>query len=130
MYPSSVAFSFYKRLKWSKTILYFSDVFVLLLLLRQNQINQIFHYTPLIMPKRVTSLRGSFSHHSVRATQLLSKKCRNYGYWQPLGNSVPDLTCPRFEPQTYHSRDKLTTARPTCRGIIIIIICLNLHNIA
>ena len=31
--------------------------------------------------------------------------------WQAVGNTVSDLTGPRFEPQTFHSRDERVTAR-------------------
>ena len=33
--------------------------------------------------------------------------------WQAVGNTVSDLTGPRFEPQTSRSRDEDVTARPT-----------------
>ena len=32
--------------------------------------------------------------------------------WGIVGNTVSDLTGPRFEPQTIHSRDERVTARP------------------
>ena len=32
--------------------------------------------------------------------------------WRAVGNTVSDLTGPRFEPQTSRSRDKRVTARP------------------
>ena len=35
--------------------------------------------------------------------------------WRAVGNTVSDLTGPRFEPQTSRSRDKRVTARPTGR---------------
>ena len=35
--------------------------------------------------------------------------------WLAVGNSVFDLTDPRFEPQTSHSRDERVTARRTSR---------------
>ena len=35
--------------------------------------------------------------------------------WQAIGNTVSDLTDPRFEPQTYRSREERVTARPTGR---------------
>ena len=35
--------------------------------------------------------------------------------WRAVGNSVSDLTGPRFEPQTIHSSAKCVTARPTGR---------------
>ena len=37
--------------------------------------------------------------------------------WQAIGNTVLDLTGPRFEPQTSRSRDEGVTARPTGRLI-------------
>ena len=49
--------------------------------------NQIFHYTRYTTPKHVTSLRGSFPHHCVRAIQLLSKKCCSGG--EPLATLSP-----------------------------------------
>ena len=35
--------------------------------------------------------------------------------WRAVGNTVSDLTGPRFEPQTSCSRDESVTARPTVR---------------
>ena len=35
--------------------------------------------------------------------------------WRAVGNTVSDLTGPRFEPQTPRSRDERVTARPTGR---------------
>ena len=35
--------------------------------------------------------------------------------WRGVGNTVSNLTNPRFEPQTSRSRDKRVTARPTGR---------------
>ena len=35
--------------------------------------------------------------------------------WLAVGYTVLDLTDPRFEPQTYRSRDECVTARPTGR---------------
>ena len=37
-------------------------------------LDQEFHYTCCITPKRVTTLRGPSPRHCARATQLLSKK--------------------------------------------------------
>ena len=34
--------------------------------------------------------------------------------WRAIGNTVSDLTGPRFEPQTFRSRDERVTAPPTC----------------
>ena len=42
----------------------------------------MFQYSRWITPKGVTSLRGPSPRHCTRATQLLSKKCRNGG--EPL----------------------------------------------
>ena len=52
----------------------------------RNQ-NQIFHYTRCNTPRRVTSWRGPSPCHCARATQLLSKKCRNGG--EPLATLCP-----------------------------------------
>ena len=35
--------------------------------------------------------------------------------WQTVGNTVPELTSPRFEPQTSLSRNECVTALPTGR---------------
>ena len=37
--------------------------------------------------------------------------------WRAVGNTVSNLTGPRFEPQTSRSRDECVTARPTGRSI-------------
>ena len=37
--------------------------------------------------------------------------------WRAIGNTVSDLTGPRFEPQTSRSRDERVTARPTGRCV-------------
>ena len=52
----------------------------------QNQ-NQLFHYTRWITPKRVRSWRGPSPRHCAWATQLLSKKCRSGG--EPLATLCP-----------------------------------------
>ena len=52
-----------------------------------NHLNQIFHYTRWITPKRVTSWRGPSPRHCARATQLLWKKCRSGG--EPLATLCP-----------------------------------------
>ena len=95
--------------------------------------NQIFHYTGCITPKRVTSLRDPSPRHCARATQLLSKKCRNGGNtacWQQhrwqhcngnggnntVGNTASNLTGLRFELQTSRSKDESVTARQTGRS--------------
>ena len=52
-----------------------------------NQINQIFHFTRWITPKRVTRWRGPSLRRCARATQLLSKKSRSGG--EPLATLCP-----------------------------------------
>ena len=42
--------------------------------------------------------------------------------WGAIGNTVYDLTDPRFEPQTFRSRHERVTARPTGRFNVIIIL--------
>ena len=59
--------------------------------------NQIFHYTRCIAPKRVRSWQSPSSSHGARTLQR----------WQAVGNTVSNLTCPRFEPQTSPFSDKL-----------------------
>ena len=68
----------------------------------QMKINQIFHYTRCITLKRITSLRGPSPRHCAQATQILAKKMSQRG--EP---------CPRFQPQTSRSRDECITAPPT-----------------
>ena len=57
---------------------------------RVFQSNQIFHYTPCIVPKRVTSWRGSSSRHCARVAAVAS--CKQTG--QDLNLRLP------FERQT------------------------------
>ena len=38
--------------------------------------------------------------------------------WRAAGYTASDSTGPRFQPQTYRSRNKRVTARPTCRLIV------------
>ena len=47
-----------------------------------TKLNLSLHYTPCIMPKRVTSLKGPSSRQSTWATRFLSKKC--YSGCEPL----------------------------------------------
>ena len=39
--------------------------------------------------------------------------------WRSVGNTVSDLTGPRFEPQTSRSRDERVTARPTGTNFVL-----------
>ena len=52
-----------------------------------ERLNQIFHYTRCITPKRITSWRDPSPRHCARATQLLRKKCCSSG--QPLATLSP-----------------------------------------
>ena len=70
--------------------------------------NPEYAYTPM----RVTSWRGSFPRHYARATHLLSKKCRS------VGNTMSNLTGPRFDSLTFRFRDKRVTARPTRKDVM------------
>ena len=63
-------------------------------------------YTRCITQKRVTSLRGPSPRHCTRTTQLLLKKCRRDSKPFAGGNTVSDITGPRYEPQTFRSRDE------------------------
>ena len=69
---------------------------------------QIFHYTRCNTPNRATSLSTSLRP----GTQLFEEMSQR---WLTVGNTVSDLTGPRFEPQTSLSRGERTTARPTGR---------------
>ena len=71
--------------------------------------NQIFDYTRCIRPKRVLSWRDPIfaSLHpgnTARFKEMLQR-------WRAVGNTVSDLTGPRFEPQTSRSKDKRVTVR-------------------
>ena len=72
------------------------------------QSHQVFHYTRCIAPKRVMSLRGPSPCHCAQATQLRAFEEVSQR-WRAVGNTVFDLTGPRFEPQTSHSRDERVT---------------------
>ena len=43
----------------------------------------------------------------LQATQFFTEEMLQQ--WQVVGNTVPDLTGPRFEPKTSHSKDELTS---------------------
>ena len=73
------------------------------------EINQIFQYTRCITSKLVTSLRA---HLRVIAPAGNTAPFEMLQRWQAVGNTVSDLTDPRFESQTSRSRDKRATARP------------------
>ena len=64
----------------------------------------MFHYTRCNTPKRVTSWRGPSPRHlrpgNTAPFEEMSQR------WRAVGNTVSDLTGPRFEPQTSRSRDE------------------------
>ena len=49
--------------------------------------------------------------------------------WRAVGNTVSDLTGPRFEPQTSRSRDERVTARPTGRLSIFMSFIIQDHYV-
>ena len=61
------------------------------------------------------SWRGPSPRHCARATQLRTFEEMSQR-WRVVGNTVSDLTGPRFEPQTSRSRDERVTAQPTGRS--------------
>ena len=67
----------------------------------RNLFHQIFHYTRCNTPKRVTSLRGPYPHHCARTIQVLLEEMSQQ--WRVVGNTVSDLTGPRFKLQSFHS---------------------------
>ena len=60
---------------------------------------------------------GPFPRHCAWATTALFEEMSQR--WQAVGNTVSDLTAPRFEPQTSRSRDERATARPTCGNAFV-----------
>ena len=56
-------------------------------------------------------MRGPSPRHCARATQLQTFE-EILQRFRAVGNTVSDLTGPRFEPQPYRSRDEHVTARP------------------
>ena len=86
--------------------------------------NQMFRCTRCNAPKHVTSLRGYLlviASPSVRTTpspdarQHRSHRRNIAAVWQAVGNTMPDLTSPKFEPLTSRSRDERVAARPNSR---------------
>ena len=74
---------------------------VFLLQAGRSKSNQIFHYTRNITRKRVTSLRDpSRFIASVGNTAPFEEMSQQ---WQAVGNTVFDMTGPRFEPRTSRS---------------------------
>ena len=65
------------------------------------------------MPKIVTSLRSPSSASLRPSSTALSEETLQP--WRAVGNTMTDLTGPRFEPQTSRSIEERVTARPTGR---------------
>ena len=63
-----------------------------------------FFYTRCITPKSVTSLRGPSRGHCSCGSTAPFKELSEL--WQAVDNTVSDLICPRFEPQTFRSKDE------------------------
>ena len=70
-------------------------------MLKQIKIKIIFHYTRYGARLRVIA-PGNTDPFGGMSTQR----------WQAVGNTVSNLTGPRFEPQISRSRDERVTARP------------------
>ena len=100
----------------------FGELFLFLLAafklteLQQLQLIKIrsnFYYARCITPKRVTNLLAQ-SPASLRpgTTAPFEEMSQR---WRVVGNTLSELTDPRFEPQTSRSRDESVTDRPTGR---------------
>ena len=68
-----------------------------------QKFNQIFHYT-LYCDEACNELGPGNTAHF----EMLQR-------WRAVGNTVSDLTGPRFEPQIFRFKDERVTARPTGR---------------
>ena len=76
------------------------------------KMNQIFHHTRFITPKRVANWRGPSPSHCARATQFFFKE-NTVSVVSRIYNTVSDFTTLRFEPQTSCSKDECrSTNRP------------------
>ena len=78
---------------------------------RNKQINQIFCYTRYITPKRVTVGGAHIRIAPASNTARFEKKQKTSQRWQAFGDTVPDLTGPRLEPQTSRFRGERVIAR-------------------
>ena len=80
------------------------------LYMQRDIFNQIFHYTPCIMLKRVTSPR---THPCIIEPARNTDNYEEMSQWKrAIGKTVSDLTRGRFEPQTFLFRDIRITAGP------------------
>ena len=84
----------------------------------QEGLNQTFHFTRCITPKRITSLRGHIrvialgKHNHLLIIALLLKKWCSAGESLVAGNTLSDWTGPRCELQISRSRSEFVIARP------------------
>ena len=72
--------------------------------------NQLFHYTPYYAVVCGAHLRVISPGNTALFEETLQR-------WRAVGNTMSDLTSPRFEPQTSRSTDERINARPTGRFI-------------
>ena len=72
--------------------------------------NKISRYSRCITRERVTSWRDPIST-SLRPGDIAPFE-EMLQWWRAVGNTVSDLTSPRFEPQTSYSKEKRVTVRP------------------
>ena len=86
----------------------------------------MFHYTRRNTPERETSWRGYFRVIAPGQHSSFRKVSQR---WRAVGNTVSDLTGPRFEIRTSRSRDSLATARPSGRCLLIVLHVSVLHEI-
>ena len=70
--------------------------------------NQIFHYTRCKYAEACNELAGPISASLRQGNTAPFEKMSQW--WRAVGNTVSDLTAPRFEPQTFRSRDERITA--------------------
>ena len=78
---------------------------------------------------KITTIQLKFGWSSFTAVSNFKKSpppspLRNRGY-APVGNTMFDLTDPRFEPRTSRSIDECVTARPTGQYMFFFCYCLN-----
>ena len=77
------------------------------------QLNQIFYLYSLYYAETrnefVESISASLHPGSTASFEEMLQR------WRAVGNTVSNLVGPRFEPQTFHSRNERVTARPSGR---------------
>ena len=74
--------------------------------------NQNFHYTRCVTPKCIRNkLSGYISASLLQGNTAPFEKMSQR--WRAVGNTVSNLTVPKFESQTSRSRDECVPARTT-----------------